>query len=224
MAGEASDPLHASPGCDLYLHPANNDDKSTGESEAYVPPSLGNDFGESIQTDAPPSKNTFIHFDIPKSPQHERAIPTSSAPGKMLSRLFRLKAADVTALVASTVDSAVDCISHSIQHDVVWETSFGSQDSDVSTSAPPSVASPSVEQEGDHRATSELLNCTIDQTATDLHNTGNCTPCNYFHYKIDGCRMGDACPFCHLCAKGEVKKRKRDKLKELRAAGLLRGK
>ena len=46
------------------------------------------------------------------------------------------------------------------------------------------------------------------------HNRGECKPCGYFLYKADGCRNGDRCPYCHLCKKGEIKRRKRAKAKE----------
>mmetsp|Transcript_41892 Transcript_41892/g.90817 ORF Transcript_41892/g.90817 Transcript_41892/m.90817 type:complete len:168 (+) Transcript_41892:104-607(+) len=45
------------------------------------------------------------------------------------------------------------------------------------------------------------------------HNRGECKPCGYFLYKADGCRNGDRCPYCHLCKKGEIKRRKRMKAK-----------
>eukprot|EP00439_Symbiodinium_sp_Y106_P044460 s2393_g5.t1 len=49
------------------------------------------------------------------------------------------------------------------------------------------------------------------------HNRGECKPCAYFLYKPDGCRNSDDCPYCHLCRKGEIKRRKRKKIKELKA-------
>ncbi|CAE7672934.1 unnamed protein product [Symbiodinium sp. CCMP2456] len=48
------------------------------------------------------------------------------------------------------------------------------------------------------------------------HNRGECKPCAYFLYKPDGCRNSDDCPYCHLCRKGEIKRRKRKKIKELK--------
>jgi len=43
-----------------------------------------------------------------------------------------------------------------------------------------------------------------------LHARKECRPCAYHVYKPDGCRRGDACEFCHLCTRGEIKKRKKE--------------
>eukprot|EP00441_Pelagodinium_beii_P038451 CAMPEP_0197632016 /NCGR_PEP_ID=MMETSP1338-20131121/8969_1 /TAXON_ID=43686 ORGANISM="Pelagodinium beii, Strain RCC1491" /NCGR_SAMPLE_ID=MMETSP1338 /ASSEMBLY_ACC=CAM_ASM_000754 /LENGTH=178 /DNA_ID=CAMNT_0043203563 /DNA_START=52 /DNA_END=588 /DNA_ORIENTATION=+ len=40
------------------------------------------------------------------------------------------------------------------------------------------------------------------------HSLGGCKPCSYFHFKEDGCRLGDACSFCHLCEPEEAKSMK----------------
>jgi hypothetical protein len=53
---------------------------------------------------------------------------------------------------------------------------------------------------------------------TQAHSNGQCKPCAYFHQKEDGCRWGDDCDFCHVCQPGELKKRKREKVKALKAA------
>lgn len=46
------------------------------------------------------------------------------------------------------------------------------------------------------------------------HWQKTCNPCAYHLYKEDGCRMGDACRFCHLCKQGEVKRKKREKARQ----------
>lgn len=50
------------------------------------------------------------------------------------------------------------------------------------------------------------------------HNRGQCKPCAYFLYKVDGCRNSDDCPYCHLCTRGEIKRRKKQKIKALKEA------
>mmetsp|Transcript_84169 Transcript_84169/g.132921 ORF Transcript_84169/g.132921 Transcript_84169/m.132921 type:complete len:308 (-) Transcript_84169:101-1024(-) len=50
----------------------------------------------------------------------------------------------------------------------------------------------------------------------EAHNKGICKPCAYYVYKNDGCRWGNDCQFCHLCKRGEIKKRKKEKAKFLR--------
>jgi hypothetical protein len=46
------------------------------------------------------------------------------------------------------------------------------------------------------------------------HGIGRCKPCAFVHTK--GCGNGFECPFCHLCAPGEKKKRRKDKLEARR--------
>lgn len=50
-----------------------------------------------------------------------------------------------------------------------------------------------------------------------VHLRHDCHPCAYFHNKIDGCRQGLACKFCHLCPADELKKRKRLKIQAFKA-------
>lgn len=39
---------------------------------------------------------------------------------------------------------------------------------------------------------------------------GTCQPCNYNAFKLDGCRRGDACIFCHHCDKSSAQARKKE--------------
>lgn len=48
-----------------------------------------------------------------------------------------------------------------------------------------------------------------------LHGTGNCRPCAWF-WKQSGCQNAKECNHCHLCAEGEIKGRKKNKLTMLR--------
>merc|ERR1711974_2522 len=52
------------------------------------------------------------------------------------------------------------------------------------------------------------------------HARATCKPCAYFRVKADGCRKGDACPFCHICEKEEVKKRQKESKKSLKKMNL----
>jgi len=54
------------------------------------------------------------------------------------------------------------------------------------------------------------------------HVRGECKPCAYYLYKEDGCRQGADCQFCHLCKKGDVKRKKLEKKKALKAAAKAR--
>lgn len=51
----------------------------------------------------------------------------------------------------------------------------------------------------------------------ERHNRGDCRPCAYFVHKEDGCRWGTECQFCHLCPAEAVKRRKKEKVKALKA-------
>jgi len=48
------------------------------------------------------------------------------------------------------------------------------------------------------------------------HLRQDCQPCAYIHNKIDGCRWGLDCKFCHLCPSYELKKRKKQRVKALK--------
>lgn len=42
------------------------------------------------------------------------------------------------------------------------------------------------------------------------HGSGECKPCAFLHTK--GCQNGSQCQFCHLCAPGEKKRRRKEKM------------
>lgn len=42
------------------------------------------------------------------------------------------------------------------------------------------------------------------------HHLGICKPCD-FVYRGDGCRAGSKCQYCHLCPRGELRRRKAEK-------------
>lgn len=54
-------------------------------------------------------------------------------------------------------------------------------------------------------------------TMPELHLRGECSPCAYFYHKEDGCRRGSDCMFCHTCPADEMKKRKKQKIKAMKA-------
>jgi hypothetical protein len=49
-----------------------------------------------------------------------------------------------------------------------------------------------------------------------LHCSGDCTPCAWF-WKADSCNNGKDCRYCHLCPDGELKKRKKAKVAQMRS-------
>lgn len=51
------------------------------------------------------------------------------------------------------------------------------------------------------------------------HIAGECKPCAYY-FKPDSCKWGAKCDFCHLCPAGEIKTRKKEKIRTLREQAL----
>lgn len=51
------------------------------------------------------------------------------------------------------------------------------------------------------------------------HVRNECKPCAYHFQKVDGCRWGDQCTFCHLCPTGEIKRRKKEKVRAIKVQG-----
>lgn len=49
------------------------------------------------------------------------------------------------------------------------------------------------------------------------HRCGLCVPCD-FVYRKESCRMGAACKFCHLCGRGELKQRKKQRVRAVKLA------
>lgn len=160
-----------------------------------------------LPTQEMPQKNTFIHYDIhcEKPP-----TPTSSAPGVLLSRLFKTKPKGEQACEEIPLQSSLstESVLSSLADKSTTSNVDFENDSQASTSAAGSTGSPIIGQV-------EL----VQAKAEALHQNRQCTPCNYYWYKADGCRMGSTCEFCHLCPKGEIKKRKKDKLRQLQRYG-----
>lgn len=48
-----------------------------------------------------------------------------------------------------------------------------------------------------------------------LHGTGACRPCAWF-WKSQGCENGSECRHCHLCPEGEIKSRRKTKVRSFR--------
>jgi len=62
----------------------------------------------------------------------------------------------------------------------------------------------------------DFTGLSFSRVMATVHLRHNCQPCAYFHNKIDGCRRGLECKFCHLCPADELKKRKKLKIKALK--------
>jgi hypothetical protein len=49
-----------------------------------------------------------------------------------------------------------------------------------------------------------------------LHRAGACRPCAWY-WKAQGCQLGHKCLHCHMCPKGEIKARKKNRKADSRA-------
>lgn len=65
-----------------------------------------------------------------------------------------------------------------------------------------------------HTTSSETPSMDAKEAA---HKSGECKPCVYFIKKKDGCRLGTACSFCHLCCLDSIHKKRKDKMKAFKA-------
>jgi len=197
-----------------------------------------------------PLKNTFIHYDIPRSSsprsRSEPTTPTASLSGILLNQLFQTETVVVTeaddgaildpptgAISKASADSSAGVLS-------TWADITVAQKDDAEShfeqkSAGSTRGSPVSSAQERSTYDSPSSNTTIDIASSastpnsrsvaggyggqsleklELHNRGQCEPCNYFWYKTDGCRQGSECPFCHFCPRGEIKRRKKAKLRQ----------
>jgi len=51
-----------------------------------------------------------------------------------------------------------------------------------------------------------------------MHGRGHCKPCAW-KWKPGGCLNGKACGYCHACDEGELKRRKKERLMQLKRTG-----
>lgn len=167
-----------------------------------------------------PVKNTFIDFRIQRDEdgKKEDGPPTASAPGAMLSRLFKTR--------AKYAPSPPPRLSiSSIPDNPFGEPMPPTPQTGTSTPMRPPGVLLDTGGNAEPVAGEGLVKPDAPEAELQgeghpmykLHLTKECTPCNYFYYKADGCRQGVECQFCHLCPKGEIKKRKKERVKMLKA-------
>lgn len=135
-------------------------------------------------------KNTFIQV-----PKFAPEPPTKSAPGALLTQRFRIKV---------KTNEGEAAVSNTLQAFAPTPDSI-----EAVTSTGPSM------QCREDTSGKEVA----PHGGSEAHTLGQCIPCAYFWDKKDGCRIGDKCKFCHLCQKGEIKKRKRERIQQLKADG-----
>lgn len=191
------------------LQPANFDEEMGLPTEAAA--NDGSDdfpLAGTLSLDEVPQKNTFIHYDLRRLLNERPKTPTKSAPGVLLTRLFKTKS-DGNGLDADVPKSSLSrqSVLSSLTDNSTLYTS--DCDSEASTTDSPADSTAGPSSNLDIEPKPDLLY---------LHQLGQCTPCNYFRYKSDGCRQGSECSFCHHCPKGELKRRKKEQIRQLKRA------
>jgi len=66
------------------------------------------------------------------------------------------------------------------------------------------------------RPLSGMVDGPMSSPGSVLHGTGHCNPCAWF-WKPRGCAVGLKCDYCHLCPEGELKRRKKLKIQEIKS-------
>ncbi|CAE8591455.1 unnamed protein product [Polarella glacialis] len=89
-----------------------------------------------------------------------------------------------------------------------------------SSSSPAILTSPWMEEPTCQAASADtsppVKSCLLEEKLL-AHRPGKCRPCGYHYFKVDGCRQGDDCEFCHFCSLDDVKDRKRNGKRQARA-------
>lgn len=202
--------------------------------DADCPPGL---FPTKVTVGGVPVKNTFINFDLPPRDNEDLGTtspPTVSAPGALMSRLFRTtQRAPAPAQTYS--DSPPTCsrgshnsVDSTTTADILFSPPYAPDRPPGNLgpyNEPPLAPTGVVDPLPDAAATTTTTSVDDEVEYSGdpnspmymAHMRKECTPCNYFYYKADGCRQGGECQFCHLCPKGEIKKRKKERVKGLKA-------
>ncbi|CAE8648132.1 unnamed protein product [Polarella glacialis] len=137
-------------------------------------------------------KNTFIHFHF-ASDEVEGVLRRSSSSPAILK----------TSWMEEPTCQAAEAFP-------VTEDEREWTDDEARTEA---SASASIEASAD---TSPVESCSLKEKLL-AHRLGKCKPCGYLYFKVDGCRQGDDCEFCHFCSLDDVKDRKRSGKRQARA-------
>jgi len=156
-------------------------------------------------------KNTFIQIEADSSPKFSLEAPASSAPGDFFRRCFQTRQTQEAGhssptsppMPAASPDVVAQCPVQSSLNRIQDASNETEQIAD--RTMPQMFPADAVTGGG--------------MTGIQAHALGQCTPCAYFWYKKDGCRLEVECKFCHLCQKGEIKKRKKHRIQHLKAVG-----
>lgn len=164
-------------------------------------------------------KNTFIQLDVPaaSSMTLDSSPPLKTAPGDFFKRLFKTQATipEPAFLLSPEPGFLSPRADQFPPGDLFPPTPMSSFRVQPFASNFASIIS--IEVATTENAPSYVVEKPL--TGVQAHAAGNCTPCAYFAYKKDSCRLGDDCQFCHTCKKGEIKRRKKELINQMKAAG-----
>lgn len=158
-------------------------------------------------------KNTFIQLDMPTASNMtlDSSPPLKTAPGDFFKRLFKTQAViPEPAFLLSPEPGYL-----SPRGDLFPPTPTSSFRAHTFASNFANIIN--IEAGTMESAPSYVVGKPL--TGVEAHALGKCTPCAYFAHKKDGCRLGDECQFCHTCKKGEIKRRKKELINQMKAAG-----
>jgi len=164
-------------------------------------------------------KNTFIQLDMPaaSSMTLDSSPPLKTAPGDFFKRLFKTQAVISEPAFLRTPEPGflsprADLFPPGDLFPPTPTCSFRTQPFASNLANIISIEAATAQNAPSYVVEKPL-------TGIEAHAAGKCTPCAYFAHKKDGCRLGDSCQFCHTCKKGEIKKRKKDLINQMKAAG-----
>lgn len=154
-------------------------------------------------------KNTFIQVDVRQSPEMPSAPPCVTAPAVLQGDHFQeLLQAGQAREAGWSIAASPPTSANARQQPPTQDSVHFENDASSGSLKKPYPMDPSTGASSD-----------VSMNGTQAHAIGQCTPCAYFWYKKDGCRLGEECKFCHLCQKGEIKKRKKVRIQQLKAVG-----
>lgn len=171
---------------------------------------------------AAPTKNTFVHYQTPSSMNSEAIkIEWASAPTVLIHPGKKFESEQLSPHVPAKIEHTQGGVRRAVAQDPHSPAKVKPTAQDART--PPmgsDCVSAACTRQSRPQQTAAGGPPKGESRMEWEHNNGTCTPCGYFHAKVDGCRHGNECQFCHLCGPDEVKKRK--KIKELEKKKKLR--
>lgn len=142
-----------------------------------------------------PVKNTFIHFDA------VAGLADLVAPGPL-----RRSSSDMLGgPVRRSQDRAFLCL----------RAASPSPEPPMTPTGSSSISSEVATGSGDSETATSVDDGAATSRGASLHATGQCKPCAW-NWKPGGCRNGADCRHCHVCDQNELKRRRCERLRQLK--------